>query len=199
MSAPKEGIYLDAALAVIGEQLEERIDELSRRRRTRRRFGIAALSVFALASGSVAAVALSSAREAEAPAAVVLSVDQTVHCIEGDSAARDAYFTVRYRAADEADASRLCARAWSALGSEDAAIRSATPEELLSIAAGYVRESGAGTAVEVSDAAFGRTIADGPPPAMIPCPRGDATLVLSPAVIPTAEADRVLLCAQAGA
>ncbi len=34
MSAqPKDGIYLDATLGVIGERIDERIDEIGRRRR----------------------------------------------------------------------------------------------------------------------------------------------------------------------
>lgn len=202
MTGPKEGIYLDAALAVIGEQLEERIDELSRRRRTRRRFGIAALSVFALASGSVAAVALSTARDAEQPVAVVMSAEHVVQCVEGESAVRDAYFTIRYRAAEGAgvDQLHLCGQAWSALASDSTVLRAATPEELIGIAAGYVSAAApdAGTAVSVSDAAFGRLTAGGEAPAMIPCERGDSTLVLTPSVVPSAPADRVLFCAQAG-
>lgn len=202
MTGPKEGIYLDAALAVIGEQVEERIDELSRRRRTRRRFGIAALSVFALASGSVAAVALSTEREAEQPVAAALSAEHTVQCVEGESAVRDAYFTVRFRTAGEARVDRLhlCGQAWSALASGSAELRAATPEELIGIAADYVSAAApdAGAAVSVSDAAFGRLGAAGEAPVMIACERADSTLVLSPSVVPSAPADRVLFCAQAG-
>ncbi len=202
MTGPKEGIYLDAALAVIGEQVEERIDELSRRRRTRRRFGIAALSIFALASGSVAAVALSTVRETEQPVAVALSGEYSVQCVEGESAVRDAYFTVRYRTAEGAGVDRLhlCGRAWSALASDSTQLRAATPEELIGIAAGYVSAAApdAGSAVSVSDAAFGRLARGGDPPAMIACERGDSTLVLTPSVVPSAPADRVLFCAQAG-
>ena len=37
--APKDGVYLDATLAVIGQQVEERIDERTRRRLRRNRIG----------------------------------------------------------------------------------------------------------------------------------------------------------------
>lgn len=202
MTGPKEGIYLDAALAVIGEQIEERIDELSRRRRARRRVGVAALSIFALASSSVAAVALSTARDAEEPAAVVMSAEHVVQCVEGESAVRDAYFTIRYRAAEGAgvDQLHLCGQAWSALASDSTEIRAATPDELISIAADYVSAAApdAGTAVSVSDAAFGRLRANSEPPVMIACERGDSTLVLTPSVVLSAPTDRVLFCGQAG-
>lgn len=205
MTGPKEGIYLDAALAVIGEQLEERIDELSRRRRTRKRLGVAALSVFALASGSVAAVALSSAVGPEEQVAVTaMAPEHTVQCIEGDSARQDAYFTVRYRVEQgvTVDAGELCARAWTALASDADEVREATPEELMRVAAGYVSgEATDAAATVVSDASFGRLAAQAvtSPPSMLACPREDETLVLAPPVLPTASADRLRLCAQAGA
>lgn len=205
MTGPKEGIYLDATLAVIGEQLDERIDELSRRRRTRRRFGVAALSVFALASGSIAAVALSATGEGEEPPAVVMSTEHVVQCVEGEFAARDAYFTVRYRTTAGAgvDQPRLCAQAWADLASDSSALLAATPEGLITIVEGYLSEAidleEADVAVEVSEASFGRLAAASTPPAMVACERGATTLVLSPVILPTTPSERALLCARAGA
>lgn len=206
MTQPKEGIYLDAALAVIGEQIDERIDEVSRRRRTRRRFGVAALSIFALASGSVAAFALSATGEREEAPAVVMSAEHVVQCVEGEFAVRDAYFTVRYRTTEGAgvDQPRLCARAWSALASDSSTLLAATPQDLIAIVEDYLSEAitpeGADvdTTVEVSEASFGRLATAGTPPAMVACERGTTTLVVSPVTIPTTPSQRALLCARAG-
>ena len=190
MTQPKEGIYLDAALAVIGEQIDERIDEVSRRRRTRRRFGVAALSIFALASGSVAAFALSATGEREEAPAVVMSAEHVVQCVEGEFAVRDQ--------------PRLCARAWSALASDSSTPLAATPQDLIAIVEDYLSEAitpeGADvdTTVEVSEASFGRLATAGTPPAMVACERGTTTLVVSPVTIPTTPSQRALLCARAG-
>lgn len=205
--APKSGIYLDAALAVIGEQVDERIDELSRRRRLRYRIGLATLSIVALASGSVAAVALSSAgSRKEAPPAAVLTIEHELRCVEGESALRDAYFTVRYRMAEEsgADQQRLCALAWSALETDAAMLRSATPEELIDIAEGLVEESlgvaslDAAPAMLVSEASFGRLSGALAHPAMVACESDDTTVVLAVAAVPRGPAEQILLCARAG-
>jgi len=216
---PREGIYLDAALAVIGEQVDERIDELSHRRRTRRRFGIAALSVFAVASGSVAAVALSTSGVGDrTPAAVVLTIEHELRCVEGESALRDAYFTLRYRTGEEsvADPRRLCALAWSALQTDATRLQSATPDELIATAEGMVEESlgrvsrddletppsaeldAAAPAVSVSEASFGRLSGAAAQPVMIACEGGDPTVVLAVAAAPRRPAEEILLCARAG-
>ncbi|QAY74525.1 hypothetical protein ET445_15510 [Agromyces protaetiae] len=193
---PREGVYLDATLAVIGEQLEERIDELSRRRRIGARVGVAALSVFAVTSGSLAAaVALSAVPEAD-PASAALSAVHELRCVEGTDAGGDAYFTLRYLTAEgapAADDARVCASAWSALEADEAALVAATPARLIQIAEGFVAaalpeaemeaegEAAASAApvVEVTDASFGRRSNGGTMPPMIACDAGATSVVLA--------------------
>lgn len=141
---PKEGIYLDATLAVIGEQLEERIDALSRRRALRLRLGVAALAIATVASGSVAAVALTSnATDASPEASVSLTVPGEVHCVDGTDADRPAYFTARYRTAEEVevDPVMLCGIARSAIATDDGTIEGAAPRELAGIAESLLLEA----------------------------------------------------------
>lgn len=207
---PKEGIYLDAALAVVGEQLDERIDELSRRRRLRTRVGVAALAVFAVASGGVAAVALSGLAPAPASPAA-LSAEHEVRCVEGADS-DDAYFTVRYRTAEgeaDADAVRLCAQARSAIAGGFEEFRAASPKELRAIAEGFIADAlphaeggfAAGTdedaGVDVADTAF-RPVAGPRPATPVTCVRDRSTLVLWVPDASPSRAERGLLCARAG-
>lgn len=202
MTGPKQGIYLDATLAIIGEQVDERVDELSRHRRTRRRLGITALSVAALASSSVAAVALSSAGRNESPAPVAKSAEHVVECVDGESAHRDAYFTIRFRATEGAgvDQLRLCAQAWSALETQQPRLASATPDELIDIAHGFVTAAAMIDSIDVSvsDAAFGRLNSNGSAPPMIVCESDTVTTVLTPTGFPYTPAERAQICAGAG-
>lgn len=206
---PREGIYLDAALAVIGEQVGERIDELGRRRRLRLRLGVAALSVLTIASGSVAAIAITAAgRDADAPAAVVHTVAVGVQCVDGVDPQRPAYFATSFRIAEgtSIDAAAVCATARSTLADEGAAIRREAPRDLLVRADAIVeaaavprepRSDGTVTdAATVDEASFGRLSAAGGP-AMTACRRDGGLLVLATPerTPPLSPDDRAALCA----
>lgn len=204
---PREGTYLDAALAVVGEQLEERIDELSRRRRMRNRVGIAALAVATVVSGSMAAVALSNpTTDAAAPAPVSLTVSAELRCVDGFDASRPAYFAVSYRTTDEGalDGERACAAARSALAADDAQVTSAAPAALVAMAAELLGEamgaSGATVAdlpaVAVDEASFGRLSPVGGA-RMVACDGGSVSIVLATSLdgAPTA-LQHAALCAQ---
>lgn len=156
---PKEGIYLDAALGVIGEQVEERIDEIVRRRRIRARLGMAALGVLTVTSGSVAAVALTSTLATTAPTAAETSAPHTaqVRCIVGDDIEATPFFTVTYRAhADAAvDEEALCLGARRQLTTEAAALARATPEELIAAAEVLLLEVSDAADAVVEEASYG--------------------------------------------
>lgn len=194
---PKQGVYLDAALAVIGEQVDERIDQLSRRRRARNRIGVAALAVVTVASGSVAAVAVGSAVGGrEQGDAAAPTVAHEVRCIEGARADGEAYFTVRYRVVESElpDLVRVCADAWAAIQSDTATLLAATPDELVARAEGMLADAGGGSPA-ASEAAFGPISHPGDP-AFVPCAHDDATTVLAlaaePATPPRVRGGRVV-------
>ena len=197
---PKAGIYLDAALGVIGEQIDERIDELARRRRGRARIGVATLAIATVASGSVAAFAITSAGGGAAPAPAALTLSAEVHCIDGSDADRPAFFTVRYRAqqASAGESARVCAAARSVLLSDDIAIAAAAPSEVVRIAEELVAVATGTTnaAVAVDEAAFGRLSATGGPD-MIVCQTGELAIVLATAPGAVEPGDQALLCARA--
>lgn len=142
---PKEGIYLDAALGVIGEQIEERIDEMSRRRRLLMRVAVLALSAVTVVSGSYAAAALSGVFGSPdaAPAPAASTVDARVLCIDGGDAADAPFFTVSYRvpAAEDTDEVALCSAARELLASDAADMADSTPETVVAVAAGLFDET----------------------------------------------------------
>lgn len=152
---PAEGSYLDAKLAVIAQQIDERIDGIQGRRRRRVRFGVAALAVLAVGGTAATAAALSYSP----PATVVVEVPtvvESLHCIEGVDASAPAYFTVRYSLeADEpdpVDAVEACTAARSVDIDSDA-----TPEQLLRVAAQLLADSSSvgGEEPTVRHATFG--------------------------------------------
>ncbi|MEZ3159343.1 hypothetical protein AB1K54_02220 [Microbacterium sp. BWT-B31] len=205
---PKEGIYLDAALAVVGEQLDERIDELSRRRRMGARAGIAALSVLAVASGSVAAAVALSAAPATPAQQAALTAEHVLRCVEDDGTGRDAYFTLRYRTGvgdASADEVRVCASAWSALERDQAMLVAATPDRLVQIAEGFVAaalvvddESGnPAPQVAVTDASFGRLSGSGGMPIMLACAGEAASVVVAVRDRDLTSAEQALACERA--
>lgn len=150
-TGPVEGAHLEAKLAIIGQQVEERIDRLQGRRRRGLRIGIAALAVVALGGTAATAAALSYTP----PATVVVEVPVTIEnlrCVDGDAA----YFTARYAIPaadpDPVDRDAACAAARKAASTLDPA---ATPEQLLAIAAGLLAESADGADIRVLHATFG--------------------------------------------
>lgn len=171
--APKEGIYLDAALAVVGEQIAERIDDVERRRRTRRGIGTAMLALAVVASGSVAAVALATRDAEEIPAKIAYEEPAFVRCVEAPDAADAAYFTVRYRVSTgvRVDGVGLCRKAWETVSMGGEGLQEKTPEELSQLAEGLVlgeSDAAHGASVLVTEVAFGR-VSGGSPPALRPC------------------------------
>lgn len=147
-NGPRDGIYLDAALAVAAQEVEERIDRIEARRRRRARLGVAVLSLSTLAGGSIAAAALVTAP----PATVVIEVPielRDLQCVEGADPTAAAYLTLRYAipagAPDPLDAAEVCRSARALLIGDPAAVLSNAPEELLRratelLAAGLVAE-----------------------------------------------------------
>lgn len=202
---PREGIYLDTALAVIGEQIGERVDGLERHRRRRTRLGIAALSVLTIASSSVAAVAITAAgRDADAPAAVVHTVEVDVQCVDGVDPRRPAYFATSLRVSDgtTVDAGAVCATARRELAN-DPTLHAESPRQLVTRAEAIVEEVAvagpeAGDDVAtVDEASFGRLSSAGGP-AMTVCEGDGSALVLAtPERAPALSlAERAALCAE---
>jgi hypothetical protein len=150
MSAqPKEGVYLDAALAVISEQIDERIDESSRRRHRRRVWGVAGLVSATVLSGSVAAYALTAAgTSGEASAPPVAMTAHSIACVDGTDAAATAYFTARYRVAADVEVSptAICT---SARAVADADVRALSPDAARALAGRLI--AGAGDELATAD------------------------------------------------
>jgi hypothetical protein len=153
---PAEGVYLDAKLAVIAQQVDERIDGLQGRRRRGVRLGVAALAVLAVGGTAATAAALSYSPPATVVVEVPIAVE-SLHCIEGVDAAAAAYFTVRYALgpdeADPVDPVAACTAARSVEVDSDA-----TPAQLLAMASLLLADaSPAGTDdLAVRHATFGR-------------------------------------------
>jgi hypothetical protein len=148
---PAEGRYLDAKLAIIAQQVDERVDGIQGRRRRGLRAGVALLAAVSLGATAATAAALSYSP----PATVVVEVPVTVEnlrCVEGDTA----YFTARYTVpADEpdpVDRDAACATARVAAAELDP---EATPEQLLAIAREVLAESADGAEIRVLHATFG--------------------------------------------
>ncbi|MFT4051478.1 MAG: hypothetical protein QM677_04415 [Microbacterium sp.] len=178
---PKEGIYLDAALAVIGEQVAERIDEHERRRRRWVRAGVGALALAALAGGSATAIALSATLgdTGSADAASAHTVAAQVRCVEGGDPTATAYFAARYRIAEQAaiDPVASC-RAAAQLIAGDATLAALAPEELVATADELLARVNGADAVTVSSAAFG-TLAGPLASELAVCTSGEVSVVLS--------------------
>lgn len=189
---PKEGIYLDAALAVIGEQVDERIDQLARRRVRRTRALIASLAVATVASGSVAAVALTSLAENDpVTAAESRSVAAEVRCVDGppgDTLA--AYFTARYRTPEtvEVDSVAVCEAARVAV-EDDETLLDAAPSQLVTAARELIMGAaeaptageasrGAAPTVRVDAASFGPLSTSGAVDTIV-CDEGLTSVVVS--------------------
>lgn len=179
---PKEGVYLDAALGVIGEQVAERIDELSRRRRRTTRTGVVALAAVTVFSGSMAAAAMTgafgSSESGGMEQAMALAAPVQLRCVDGTDASDPAFFTVHYRTAEDAgvDAVAVCAQARTAIA-EDAEARSdASPEQLVAMAERIFGTAGVVDA-RVDHASFGPVAASAPSAART-CVTAARTVVL---------------------
>ncbi|WP_435746475.1 hypothetical protein [Microbacterium sp. PMB16] len=181
---PKEGIYLDAALGVIGEQIEERIDALTRLRRIRVRIAVVALSLLTVASGSLAAVALTTGLQPEAAPSVKTAAVSTaqIRCVEGTDASARPFFTAVYRIAVDVDVDGtvLCTSAQQMLATDAASIDAASPESLVIIAEGLLGEVADASGVRVDTASFGtlQQKAAAVDTQAMTCVDGDTTVVL---------------------
>lgn len=167
MSGPKTGIHLDAAMAVIEQEVNERIDRIQDRRRRLSRAVVGVLLVGTVAGGAATAAALTGAPP-QTPPVVAAPLVVELHCVEGADPRASAYFTLRYRVAEEDApaivASGVCAAARAAL-SDSIEVAEADPAELLAIASLIVDTAiPAGVDVDytVDEASFGPTV----PPAI---------------------------------
>lgn len=152
---PAEGRHLEAKLAIIAQQVDERIDAIEGRRRRGARAGAAALVLLALGGGAATAAALSY----PPPATVVVEVPvavESLRCAEGADADAPAYFTARYSfpagASDPVDRTSACGAARTVAADLDP---DATPEQLLELAAQVLAESADGAELRVLHATFG--------------------------------------------
>ena len=155
MNGPAEGRHLEAKLAIIGQQVEERIDDLQGRRRRALRIGVALLATVALGGTAVTAAALSYTP----PATVVVEVPvviENLRCVDGSDADAPAYFTVRYSipadAPDPVHRDAACDAARDAARGLDPR---ATPEQLLEVAAEVLSASSGGARLRVLHTTFG--------------------------------------------
>ena len=150
-NGPADGAYLEAKLAIIGQQVEERIDGIQGRRRRALRVGVAVLAAVSLGATAATAAALTYAP----PATVVVEVPVTVEnvrCVDGDAV----YFTARYTvSADEPDPVDRTAACAGARGEVADLDPDATPEQLLAVAARVLSESADGADIRVLHATFG--------------------------------------------
>lgn len=160
MSGPKAGIHLDAAMAVVEQEVNERIDRIQDRRRRLARVVVGALLVGTVAGGAATAAALTAAPP-ETTSVVAEPLVVELHCVDGADARASAYFTVRYQIAEEdapaVAATGVCAAARAALG-DSIELAEAEPTELLDIASLIVDAAiPAGPEVDytVDEASFG--------------------------------------------
>ncbi|MGM7699649.1 hypothetical protein [Microbacterium sp. A84] len=158
---PKEGIYLDAALGVIGEQVAERIDEIDRRRRRRTRVGVSVLAAVTVLSGSLAAAAMTGAFESPESEADrgpgSMSEPAHLRCVEDADAGPTAFFTANYRLAAGAtlDVAMVCEQARTMIAADDEILADSSPEELVAFAERMLLTRLDDDAVRVSEASFG--------------------------------------------
>ena len=157
MTGPKVGTHLDAAMAVVEQEVNERIDRIQDRRRRISRFVVGTLLVGTVAGGAAAAAALTSAPPDCTPVVVAPLVFE-LHCVEGVDASASAYFTVRYQVApDDSVAisqSGVCSAARAAL-SDSIELAGSEPAELLEVAALIIDAAADGAEFTVDEASFG--------------------------------------------
>ena len=159
MSGPKAGTHLDAAMAVVEQEVNERIDRIQDRRRRLSRAVVGVLLVGTITGGAATAAALTALSPEPAPVAEPLAVE--LHCVDGADASAAAYFTVRYRVpvddASAIDEVGVCSAARNAL-SDSLEISESEPAELLEVAVLIVQAAvpdGRTPEVTVEEASFG--------------------------------------------
>jgi hypothetical protein len=139
---PHQGIYLDAALAAIGERVEERIDRLVARRRGRVRALVATLAVATVAGGAATAAALTWGPDVAPDAGE--AVQRQLACVPDDEPDAAALFTARFRIAvddsDRWDPAALCEAAAARLAAQPS-LTSASPSRLLATAVEMYRST----------------------------------------------------------
>lgn len=147
-SGPKEGIYLDAALAAVGERVDEQIDRIAARRRRRSRALVASLAATTLLGGAVTAAALTFAPEP--PAAPVYEL-HSVRCVEGADDAAGAFYAVRFEIdaalQDRVNPEALCRAAWDRLAAAPRLV-DAGPAQLLALGRELIRATSTPSAEE---------------------------------------------------
>ena len=159
---PREGIYLDAALAIVEQQVNERIDVLAQRHRTTSRALIVGLLVTTLGGGVATAAALTISPEPPA-APTMMESSLELHCVDGPSTTAPALFTARFSLRTAAGSSialaAICAAARSAVVADAApSLQDASPDDLLAVATDIIATSTAQKSiqwVDVAEASFG--------------------------------------------
>jgi hypothetical protein len=186
MTGPREGIYLAAALAVVEQQVNERLDGVVARRRRATRALLVGLLVTTLAGGAATAAALTVIPEPTTPT-VMIESSLELHCIDGDSTAAPALFTARISVRTEAgsplDLAGICSTARAALVADHAdALQTATPDDLLDAASAIVTtstEKSSSELVDVVEASFGSAQPTAGPTDVATCERSrDGRLVV---------------------
>ncbi|PRY68132.1 hypothetical protein B0I08_105297 [Glaciihabitans tibetensis] len=175
MPGPREGIYLDSALAIVEQQVNERIDAVTHRRRTASRALIVGLLVTTLGGGVATAAALTITPAPAAPSMMVES-SLELHCVDGPATIVPAVFTarlsVRAKAGSELDLAAVCAGARVAVASDSAGtLQDSTPDELLRVATDIVTASAtqssnqsSNQSADVAEASFGPLQPSAPTP-----------------------------------
>lgn len=164
MTGPKIGTHLDAALAVVEQEVNERIDRIQDRRRRISRFVVGTLLVGTVAGGAAAAAALTAAPPDTTPVVVAPLVVE-LHCVDGVDASASAYFTVRYAVAPDDETAitpgGVCSEARAAL-KDSIDLAESEPTELLEVASLIVDAAvdavdAEGAEFTVDEASFGVT------------------------------------------
>lgn len=188
-AGPREGIYLDAALSVVEQQVNERIDRVSHRRRITTRALITGLLITTLGGGVATAAALTIVPADSQPTTVVSSIE--LHCAEGASTRTPALFTARFsvQGSPESaiDFAAVCSDAREAvLNDNSGALQDATPDNLLAIAEAVIEsstESNSRGLVDVAEASFGPARGAAGPTDFTTCERsrdGRLTVLITP-------------------
>lgn len=142
--SPKDGVYLDAALERVRQEVSERIDRVDRRRSQLRIAATIALTGVALVGGAGIATALTALPSAPGP---VERASVAVGCDGQRTDAAAGFFTVTFTL-PEPDAARVDAEALCALAGErladDPGVTDRSPAELLALAAVLIRQADRG-------------------------------------------------------